>query len=105
MATIDLRRLDSNRVGTSAINNGSEITWGEILTTFGSRVSLDRVLRDLYDQGLVKFTLNDGAVAQDVNGNPYRLSTNSTALRDKIVTGIQGRRQPEQGHDHWHRQG
>src|SRR5687767_8358066 len=72
MATIDLRRLDTNRVGTSPIANGSDITWGEILTAVGSGQSLDKVLRDLYDQGLVKFTFTDGTVAQDVAGNPYR---------------------------------
>jgi hypothetical protein len=44
----------------------------------------DQVLRDLYDQGLVKFTFADGTVAQDVNRNAYRslsLDAYSTAQK------------------------
>ncbi len=92
MATIDLRRLDTNRVGTSPIANGSDITWGEILTAVGSGQSLDKVLRDLYDQGLVKFTFTDGTVAQDVAGNPYRslsAQSYSAAQKGKTVRSIE----------------
>jgi hypothetical protein len=63
MATIDLRCLNSDFSTT-------EITWGEILTAFSSRNSLDRVLQDLYNQELRKFTFSDGTVAQDVNAMP-----------------------------------
>jgi VCBS repeat-containing protein len=92
MATIDLRRLDSNRIGTSTVTNGSDITWGEILTAFGSGQPLEKVLRDLYDQGLIKFIFTDGTVAQDVSGNAYRglsLNTYTTSQRGKVVNGIE----------------
>ncbi|WP_119681650.1 tandem-95 repeat protein [Indioceanicola profundi] len=84
MATIDLRHLDSNRDGSSPVSNGSDISWGEILTAFGTNQSLGRVLRELYDDGLIKFTFSNGAVAQDTSKNPYRdLSSKSYSPTQK----------------------